>query len=84
MYKHRSVKKINFLVVLRVKQYKTGRSVHVHATQVFAIPGPGRVKPAVWFRYDLSPITVKYTEKRKPFYSFITAVSSLEFPVVFV
>eukprot|EP00794_Sanderia_malayensis_P005134 gene5134-5782_t len=28
--------------------------------------------PAVWFRYDLSAITVKYTEKRKPLYHFIT------------
>ena len=37
--------------------------------------GHGRVMPAVWFRYDLSPITVKYTERRKPIYSFLTMVS---------
>jgi hypothetical protein len=30
---------------------------------------------AIWFRYDLSPITVKYVERRKPFYHFITTVS---------
>lgn len=29
---------------------------------------------AVWFRYDLSPITVKYTVTRQPFYHFITTV----------
>lgn len=34
----------------------------------------GRIIPAIWFRYDLSPITVKYTERRQPFYRFITTV----------
>ena len=29
---------------------------------------------AIWFRYDLSPITVKYVERRKPLYHFITTV----------
>ncbi|XP_067944386.1 endoplasmic reticulum-Golgi intermediate compartment protein 1-like isoform X2 [Watersipora subatra] len=28
--------------------------------------------PAIWFRFDLSPITVSYVEKRKPFYHFLT------------
>ncbi|KAF6023656.1 ERGIC1 [Bugula neritina] len=32
----------------------------------------GQVMPALWFRYDLSPITVAYTEKRQPFYHFLT------------
>ncbi|XP_042802513.1 endoplasmic reticulum-Golgi intermediate compartment protein 1 isoform X3 [Panthera leo] len=32
----------------------------------------GRIIPAIWFRYDLSPITVKYTERRQPLYRFIT------------
>ncbi|MPC22673.1 Endoplasmic reticulum-Golgi intermediate compartment protein 1 [Portunus trituberculatus] len=32
----------------------------------------GRVVPALWFKYDLTPITVKYLRKRQPFYSFIT------------
>uniref|UniRef100_A0A672JRU6 Endoplasmic reticulum-Golgi intermediate compartment protein n=1 Tax=Sinocyclocheilus grahami TaxID=75366 RepID=A0A672JRU6_SINGR len=35
----------------------------------------GRIIPAIWFRYDLSPITVRYTERRQPFYRFITTVS---------
>ncbi|KAL0608410.1 Endoplasmic reticulum-Golgi intermediate compartment protein 1 [Plecturocebus cupreus] len=37
----------------------------------------GRIIPAIWFRYDLSPITVKYTERRQPLYRFITTVSGL-------
>lgn len=31
--------------------------------------------PAIWFRYELSPITVQYTERRKPLYHFLTTVS---------
>lgn len=37
----------------------------------------GRVMAAIWFRYDLSPITVKYIERRKPFYHFITTVFAI-------
>ncbi|CAI9738810.1 Hypothetical predicted protein [Octopus vulgaris] len=33
--------------------------------------------PAIWFRYDLSPITVRYHEKRKPFYTFLTTVCAI-------
>jgi len=36
-----------------------------------------RVIPAIWFRYDLSPITVRYTVKPKPFYSFLTTVCAI-------
>jgi len=37
----------------------------------------GRVMPAIWFRYDLTPITVKYTERMKPFYSFLTTICAV-------
>ena len=37
----------------------------------------GRVIPAIWFRYDLTPITVKYTRQRKPLYSFLTMVAAI-------
>ncbi|KAG2456101.1 ERGI1 protein, partial [Polypterus senegalus] len=37
----------------------------------------GRIIPAIWFRYDLSPITVKYTERRQPVYRFITTVCAI-------
>lgn len=39
--------------------------------------GGYRAPPTIWFRYDLTPITVKYTEKRKPFYSFLTSVCAI-------
>ncbi|XP_052102668.1 endoplasmic reticulum-Golgi intermediate compartment protein 1-like isoform X2 [Mytilus californianus] len=37
----------------------------------------GRVVPAIWFRYELSPITVRYIEKNKPFYTFLTTVCAI-------
>ncbi|KAF8767402.1 Endoplasmic reticulum-Golgi intermediate like protein [Argiope bruennichi] len=37
----------------------------------------GRIMPAIWFRYDLTPITVKYTESRPPLYSFLTTVCAI-------
>ncbi|RWS20819.1 COPII vesicle protein-like protein, partial [Leptotrombidium deliense] len=37
----------------------------------------GRIIPAIWFRYDLTPITVKYHHRRKPFYSFITMILAI-------
>ncbi|WAR21808.1 ERGI1-like protein [Mya arenaria] len=32
----------------------------------------GQMMPAIWFRYELSPITVQYTERRQPLYHFLT------------
>lgn len=37
----------------------------------------GRVIPAIWFRYDLNPITVKYRETRPPIYSFLTTICAI-------
>ncbi|KAJ8317267.1 hypothetical protein KUTeg_005171 [Tegillarca granosa] len=37
----------------------------------------GRAMPAIWFRYDLSPITVRYREKTKPFYTFLTTICAI-------
>ena len=34
-----------------------------------------RILPAIWFRYEISAITVKYHEKRPPLYTFVTTVS---------
>lgn len=36
-----------------------------------------KVPATIWFRYDLNPITVKYTEFRKPFYTFLTTVCAI-------
>jgi len=37
----------------------------------------GQIIPAIWFRYDLLPITVKYKERRQPVYSFLTSVCAI-------
>ncbi|RUS83408.1 hypothetical protein EGW08_008829 [Elysia chlorotica] len=37
----------------------------------------GRMMPAIWFRYELSPITVRYVEKSKPFYTFLVMVCAI-------
>jgi len=37
----------------------------------------GRVIPALWFRYDLNPITVRYHETRPPLYHFLTTVCAI-------
>lgn len=31
----------------------------------------GHVIPAVWFKYDINPISVKYIERRRPLYEFL-------------
>lgn len=36
-----------------------------------------RGSPAIWFRYEISPITVKYTQRRKPIYHFVTTVLAI-------
>ena len=33
--------------------------------------------PAIWFRYEVSPITVKYTHKKKPLYHFLTTFCAI-------
>lgn len=40
-------------------------------------PTYGQMTPAIWFKYDLNPITVKYTEKRPPFYTFLTTICAI-------
>ncbi|CAF0912268.1 unnamed protein product [Adineta steineri] len=42
----------------------------------FAPNQPG-APPAIWFRYDIMPITVKYTERRQKFYTFITSICAI-------
>ncbi|KAK8761312.1 hypothetical protein V5799_027417 [Amblyomma americanum] len=42
-----------------------------------SISHTGRIMPAIWFRYDLTPITVKCTRRCLPLYSFLTSVSDL-------
>ncbi|KAL3173678.1 hypothetical protein MRX96_041492 [Rhipicephalus microplus] len=42
-----------------------------------SISHSGRIMPAIWFRYDLTPITVKYTRRSIPLYSFLTSVCAI-------
>ncbi|KAL8621271.1 Endoplasmic reticulum-Golgi intermediate compartment protein 1 [Nucella lapillus] len=37
----------------------------------------GKTIPAIWFHYQLSPITVRYREKRQPFYTFLTTICAI-------
>jgi len=37
----------------------------------------GRIVPALWFRYDLSPITVRYYHRRAPMYTFLTTMCAV-------
>jgi len=36
-----------------------------------------QVSPAIWFKYDITPISVKYTEEKEPLYSFLTSVCAI-------
>ncbi|OQV25923.1 Endoplasmic reticulum-Golgi intermediate compartment protein 1 [Hypsibius exemplaris] len=40
-------------------------------------PTYGQMIPAIWFKYDLTPITVKYMESRAPFYTFLTTICAI-------
>ncbi|CAJ0576217.1 unnamed protein product, partial [Mesorhabditis spiculigera] len=37
----------------------------------------GQVIPAVWFKYELQPITVRHVEYRQSFYTFLTSVCAV-------
>lgn len=37
----------------------------------------GAVDSTIWFRYDMSPITVHYKLHRKPFYHFLTTICAI-------
>ncbi|CAF0806097.1 unnamed protein product [Brachionus calyciflorus] len=50
---------------------------YAHREYVPYAHGGYRVPPTIWFRYDLNPITVKYTERRKPIYTFLTTVCAI-------
>ncbi|CAD6194373.1 unnamed protein product [Caenorhabditis auriculariae] len=37
----------------------------------------GKIIPAIWFKYELQPITVKQTERRQSFYTFLTSICAV-------
>lgn len=50
---------------------------YTYAYKHFTSWGHHRSVPAIWFRYDLNPITVRYTDRVKPFYHFITTICAI-------
>lgn len=61
---------------LRGKTYSSYQYTFAYRSY-YSISHSGRAIPAIWFRYDLSPITVKYHERRPPIYSFLTTVCAI-------
>ncbi|XP_012940238.1 endoplasmic reticulum-Golgi intermediate compartment protein 1 [Aplysia californica] len=45
--------------------------------EIMQIGHGGRGLPAIWFRYELSPITVHYVEKHQPFYTFLVMICAI-------
>lgn len=75
---HDYVMKIVPTVIEDVEQNVHYLYQYTHAYKDYISFGHGnRVMPAIWFRYEMTPITVKYTEQRKPFYHFITMVCAI-------
>jgi len=52
-------------------------SVYIRLQESHLIWTCGRVIPALWFKYDLNPITVRYHETRPPLYHFLTTVCAI-------
>ncbi|KAI3380973.1 hypothetical protein SNEBB_010345 [Seison nebaliae] len=50
---------------------------YLHRAYVRYIHGGMPVTPAIWFKYQLNPITVQYKETRKPIYSFLTLICAI-------
>ncbi|CAK9298850.1 unnamed protein product [Gordionus sp. m RMFG-2023] len=69
-------------LVPTIYQTKSGQTYNsYHYTQAYkkfiSIGPTGPSTPAIWFNYDLNPFTVKYIEKAKPLYHFITTVCAI-------
>jgi len=56
---------------------KTFSYQYTYAHKEYISPHHGGQIPAVWFKYDLTPITVKYSERRQPVYTFLTTVCAI-------
>lgn len=57
--------------ILRPYQYSYAHKKYI------SLGFTGHVIPAVWFKYDINPISVKYKERRKPFYEFIVMTCAI-------
>ena len=73
---------LNFSSFIQVYQTINNQNFYLYQytnayKEYFAYGHGQRVMPAVWFRYELTPITIKYTERRQPLYHFITMVCAV-------
>ncbi|CAH1785117.1 unnamed protein product, partial [Owenia fusiformis] len=50
---------------------------YTYAYRSYMQYGRAGASPAIWFRYEITPITVEYKEKRAPFYTFLTKVCAI-------
>ncbi|XP_003743580.1 endoplasmic reticulum-Golgi intermediate compartment protein 1 [Galendromus occidentalis] len=50
---------------------------HAHKSYITLSFSAGRIIPAIWFKYDLNPITVRYHRRTQPLYSFLTNVCAI-------
>lgn len=68
-------------IVPTIYEESSGTSIAYQYTYAFrkyvSFGHGGRVIPALWFRYDLAPLTVRYYVKRPPIYSFITTICAI-------
>jgi len=64
-------------IVPTVYETRSGKS-HISYQYTYAYRTYiGRGSSAIWFRYDLSPLTVKYRERGEPLVSFLTAICAV-------
>jgi hypothetical protein len=54
-----------------------GAEYHVHQFTANGNEYPAEGLPAVYFRYDLSPVTVKFTQVRDSFFHFLVQVCAI-------
>eukprot|EP01017_Pseudomicrothorax_dubius_P000503 TRINITY_DN0_c1974_g1_i2.p1 TRINITY_DN0_c1974_g1~~TRINITY_DN0_c1974_g1_i2.p1 ORF type:complete len:107 (-),score=29.17 TRINITY_DN0_c1974_g1_i2:55-375(-) len=54
-----------------------GRELYVHQFTVNSNELNTAMLPAVYFRYDMSPITVKFAQKRESFFHFLVQICAI-------
>ncbi|PAA74728.1 hypothetical protein BOX15_Mlig031751g3 [Macrostomum lignano] len=67
-------------IVPSIVEYKGQRSLPFQFTALYrSLPSfhGGGAMPAIWFRYELAPIVVKYKERSVPFYHFLTQICAI-------
>ena len=76
-YQYTAVYKGQFLYYKHSRRKSAGNIPLIILLDFVAYGHGQRVMPAIWFRYEVSPITVKYTHKKKPIYHFLTTFCAI-------